>query len=74
MLDGANYDPRPLYVRIIELLGKSRDGMTTKELAAQLGVWQPTVSAQVSKLHAYGAGVERIGPAYGQGGKWRLKP
>lgn len=73
MLDASNYDPRPLHVRITEALKRYPLGIGTKDLAEILGDDKPTVSAMVSKMAIYGDRIEKIGPSYGQGVKWKLK-
>ena len=60
MLDPTNFDPRPLRVRIKDMLGKHPEGLMTKELAAHLGDPQYTVSGVLSKLVSYGAGVQKV--------------
>lgn len=72
MLDPENYDPRPLRIRVMEVLENFPDGLTTKELAHYLGEPQYTVSAIVSRLFLYGPHVEKINRAMGPGVKWRL--
>lgn len=66
-------DPRPLRVRIPEALQGHPDGLTTRELAGVLGDAQVTISAVVSKMSCYGAGIEKCGPTFGKGTRWRLK-
>lgn len=54
-----NYDPRPLRVRVRELMDKRKpEWMTVQEMAAILGDWQPTVSSVVSKWNSYSKDLE----------------
>jgi hypothetical protein len=62
-----------LRVRIKEELAKWPDGISTKELAERLGDPQYTISSVVSKMHSYGAGVEKVGSTFGRQTRWRLR-
>lgn len=73
MLDPSNYDPRPLHIRIFEMLKRYPLGIGTKDLAELLGDHKPTVSAMISKMAIYGARIEKIGGNRGQKCLWRLK-
>lgn len=73
MLDPSNYDPRPLRVRVPELLARYPLGLSTKEIAELLGDPQYTVSAVVSKMAAYGIAIEKTGSTRGRGCVWRLR-
>ena len=72
MLDAANFDPRPLRVRLLEALPV--DGwMTGQELAAKLGDPHYTVLSMISKIYMYGGPVERMKPDGGGAYRYRRK-
>jgi hypothetical protein len=73
MLNAENFDSRPLRARIKEMLKLHPEGLSTKELSILLGDPQYTISSVISKLHSYGAGVDKCGANFGPGCKWRLK-
>lgn len=74
MLDPANYDPRPLHVRIKELLARYPLGLHTRELADLMpDVPMYSISSVVSKLNCYGAGIEKVGAGRGQHTVWKLR-
>lgn len=66
-------DDMPLHLRIRAVLKDYPQGLSTRDLANILCVAQYSVSPVVSKLHAYGAGIEKTGPNRGAGTKWRIR-
>lgn len=66
-------DPRPLHQRIKLVLAGHPEGLSTLEIAALTGDGRQSCASILSKLNAYGAGVEKIGTrGHGPGTKWRL--
>lgn len=74
MLDGSNFDPRSLHVRILEVLTYPM-WMSTQQVSEKLGDAHYSVSSIMSKLYLYGGPVERQ-PDPNRGNKflYRLKP
>ena len=66
-------DDMPLHLRIKVVLRDYPKGLSTKELAQITDRDQQTVSAVVSKIYSYGGGIEKIGPPFGAGTRWRLR-
>lgn len=70
-------DARPLEARLVSTLRDFPDGATTKELEAEIGDAQYTISSRISKMYQYGtpkeSPVEKIGHQFGPGTKWRLR-
>ena len=73
MLHSSELDPRPLRIRILEALPIApAPGISMRELGERLGDPPYSVSSVVSKMHAYGGPVEKIGE-FGPSVRWRRK-
>ena len=72
MLDPANFDPRPLRMRLLDALELDR-WMTGSELAAKLGDPHYTVLSVISKMYLYGGPIERMKPEGGGAFRYRRK-
>lgn len=74
MLDGSNFDPRPLRIRIMGCLSYPM-WMTTEQVAVKLGDPHYTVSSMMSKMFLYGGPIERqTVPGKGNKFQYRFKP
>lgn len=63
----------PLRLQVAAALQRHREGLSTRQLEQELGVSSRyTLSSVVSKMHLYGAPIEKVGK-HGPGVIWRWK-